>query len=141
MNPVLINPEGDTHSQVVILGKRGLALSRQPWRARRGALWPVIESALSEILAEHEFVLLEGAGSQAEINLRDTDLANMRSAQSADAPVVLVADIDRAGAFAHLYGTWSLLPPDERARVAGFVLNKFRGDAALLHPAPRQLQD
>src|SRR5436309_15236303 len=140
MNPVLIKPEGDNRSQVVILGKPDLALSRQPWRARRGALWPVIESALSELFAEHEFVLREGAGSPAEINLRDTDLANMRSAKSADAPVVLVADIDRGGAFAHLHGTWSLVRDEERRAIRAFVLNKFRGDASLLAPAPADLE-
>src|SRR5438067_3130767 len=134
MNPVLVKPEGDDRSQVVVLGRADLELSRRPWRARHAALWPVIESALADLLAEHEFVLLEGAGSPAEINLRDTDLANMRSAKAAGAPVVLVADIDRGGAFAHLYGTWALLRDDERALVCGFVLNKFRGNAALLPP-------
>jgi len=140
MNPVLVKPEGDDRSQVVVLGRADLELSRRPWRARHAALWPVIESALADLLAEHEFVLLEGAGSPAEINLRDTDLANMRSAKAAGAPVVLVADIDRGGAFAHLYGTWALLPEDERELVCGFVLNKFRGDASLLPPAPAMLE-
>jgi adenosylcobyric acid synthase len=100
----------------------------------------VIERALEALLAEHELLLLEGAGSPAEINLRDTDLANMRAATAAAARVVLVADIDRGGAFAHLYGTWALLPEEERALLAGFVLNKFRGDAALLAPAPQHLE-
>ena len=141
MNPVLVKPEGDDRSQVVVLGRPDLELSRQRWRERRGGLWPVIESALRELLAEHDLVLLEGAGSPAEINLRDTDLANMRSAKAAGAPVVLVADIDRGGAFAHLYGTWALLPEDERSLVRGFVLNKFRGDASLLPPAPQMLEE
>jgi adenosylcobyric acid synthase len=141
MNPVLIKPEGDDRSQVVILGRPDAELSALPWRARRHALWPVIERALRALLAEHELVLLEGAGSPAEINLRDTDLANMRSAQLARAPVVLVADIDRGGAFAHLYGTWALLRDDERALVCGFVLNKFRGNAALLPPGPELLEE
>jgi adenosylcobyric acid synthase len=141
MNPVLVKPEGDDRSQVVVLGRADLELSRLAWRARRDVLWPVIETALAELLAEHELVLMEGAGSPAEINLRDTDLANMRSAKAADAPVVLVADIDRGGAFAHLYGTWALLPEDERGLVRGFVLNKFRGDASLLPPAPAMLEE
>jgi adenosylcobyric acid synthase len=140
MNPVLVKPEGDTRSQVIVLGKPDLELRRLPWRERRTALWPVAEEALASLRAEHEFVLLEGAGSPAEINLRDTDLANMRSAKAASARVLLVADVDRGGAFAHLYGTWALLPEDERALIAGFVLNKFRGDAALLPPAPEQLE-
>jgi adenosylcobyric acid synthase len=140
MNPVLIKPEADTRSQVVLLGRPDLELSRMPWRARSGRLWPAIEGALQSLLATHELVLIEGAGSPVEINLRDSDLANMRTASAAGAGVVLVADIDRGGAFAHLYGTWSLLRHSERALVEGFVLNKFRGDAALLAPAPAQLQ-
>jgi adenosylcobyric acid synthase len=140
MNPVLVKPEGDTRSQVILLGRPDLELSRQGWRDRRAALWPAIESSLRALLAEHELVLLEGAGSPAEVNLRDTDLANMRSAKLARAAVALVADIDRGGAFAHLYGTWALLREDERALICGFVLNKFRGDASLLAPAPEQLR-
>lgn len=140
MNPVLVKPEGEERSQVVVLGKPDLELSRLPWRSRRERLWPVIEPALRQMLAEHELILIEGAGSPAEINLRDIDLANMRIARIAHAPVLLVADIDRGGAFAHLYGTWALLPAHERARIAGFLLNKFRGDPALLPPAPEQLE-
>jgi len=141
MNPILVKPEGDNRSQVVVLGRPDLELSRMSWRARRGALWPVIEGALASLQAEHDFVLLEGAGSPAEINLRDTDLANMRTAKAAGARVILVTDIDRGGAFASLYGTWALLPADERALIDGFVLNKFRGDAALLPPAPERLRE
>ena len=140
MNPILVKPEGDNRSQVVVLGKADLELSRLAWRRRPARMWPVIECALQSLLAEHDVVLLEGAGSPAEINLRDTDLANMRAAKTAQARVILVADIDRGGAFAHLYGTWSLLPADERALIAGFVLNKFRGDASLLPPAPAELE-
>jgi adenosylcobyric acid synthase len=140
MNPVLVKPEGDNRSQVVVLGRPNLDLSRMPWRSRRDQLWPVIEDSLRSLLAEYEVVLIEGAGSPAEINLRDTDLANMRSALVAGAPVILVADIDRGGAFAHLYGTWALLPEEERALIVGFVLNKFRGDTSLLPPAPERLE-
>jgi adenosylcobyric acid synthase len=141
MNPVLVKPEGDTRSQVVLLGRPDLELSRLPWRERRGALWPIAENALRSLLAEHDLVVLEGAGSPAEINLRDTDLANMRSAKAAGARVLLVADIDRGGAFAHLYGTWALLPDDERSLLCGFVLNKFRGDPSLLSPGPERLEE
>ena len=140
MNPVLVKPEGDNRSQVVILGKPDLELSRMPWRSRAPRLWQVIEQSLRRLQAEHDFLLLEGAGSPAETNLRETDLANMRTALAAQARVVLVADIDRGGAFAHLYGTWALLPEGERALIAGFVLNKFRGDPALLPPAPEHLE-
>lgn len=140
MNPILVKPEGDTQSQVIVLGKPDLELSRRPWRERPAALWPVIERSLQSLQAEHELLLIEGAGSPAEINLQDSDLANMRTAKAADARVLLVADIDRGGAFGHLYGTWALLPEDERERIAGFVLNKFRGDASLLPPAPELLE-
>src|SRR5579864_848219 len=140
MNPILVKPESDNRSQVVVLGKPDLELSRLPWRERPPALWPVIQQSLQSLRTEHELLLLEGAGSPAEINLKDSDLANMRSAEAADARVILVVDIDRGGAFAHLYGTWALLPDDERARIAGFVLNKFRGDLSLLPPAPEQLE-
>jgi adenosylcobyric acid synthase len=140
MNPVLVKPEGDTRSQVVVLGRPDLELSRLPWRERGGKLWDVAAAALESLRSEHDFVLLEGAGSPVEINLRDTDLANMRSAKAASARVLLVADIDRGGAFAHLYGTWALLPEDERSLLCGFVLNKFRGDLALLPPGPEQLE-
>jgi adenosylcobyric acid synthase len=136
MNPVLVKPEADDRSQVVLLGRPDLELSRLAWRERAPRLWPATAAALAELHAEHELVVLEGAGSPAEVNLRDTDLANMRSAAVADARVLLVADIDRGGAFAHLVGTWSLLRPDERHRLKGFVLNKFRGDASLLPPGP-----
>jgi adenosylcobyric acid synthase len=136
MNPILVKPEGDNRSQVVLLGRADLALSRLAWRDRSPHLWPAVAAALAELRSEHELVVLEGAGSPAEINLRDTDLANMRSAEAADAHVLLVADIDRGGAFAHLVGTWSLLAADERRRITGFVLNKFRGDASLLPPGP-----
>jgi len=141
MNPVLVKPEGDNRSQVVVLGRPDLELSRLSWRDRREALWPAIEQALASLRVEHEFVLLEGAGSPAEINLRDTDLANMRAAAAADARVIVVADIDRGGAFAGLYGTWALLPEQERALIDGFVLNKFRGDERLLPPAPQRLEE
>jgi len=140
MNPVLVKPEADTRSQVVVLGRADLELSALPWRERGPRLWAAIESSLHSLLDDFELVVLEGAGSPAEINLLATDLANMRSARLADAAVLLVADIDRGGAFAHLYGTWRLLERCDRWRVRGFLLNKFRGDARLLDPAPELLR-
>jgi adenosylcobyric acid synthase len=140
MNPILVKPEADDRSQLVLLGRVDQDLSRMAWRRRAADLWPVAESALEELLVEYELVLLEGAGSPAETNLRSTDLSNMRAARAADAPVVLVVDIDRGGSFAHLYGTWALVSDDERSSLAGFVLNKFRGDEALLAPAPHELE-
>jgi len=141
MNPILVKPEGDDRSQLVLLGKVDRQLSRASWLDRPPSLWPVAEEALHELLAEYELVLLEGAGSPAETNLRASDLANMRSAHAASAPVVLVADIDRGGAFAHLHGTWSLVSESDRALLHGFVLNRFRGDPELLAPAPSELEE
>ncbi len=141
MNPLLLKPEADTRSQVVLMGQVDAELSRMAWRGRSASVWPVIAQAFDELRADHDVVVVEGAGSPAEINLHDSDIVNMRVAQHANARCLLVSDIDRGGAFAHLYGTWALLPPHERALIQGFVLNKFRGDASLLAPAPQMLQD
>jgi adenosylcobyric acid synthase len=124
----------------VIDGRPDPALSALSWRERGPALWAPIERALRSLLEEYELVVIEGAGSPAEINLRSTDLANMRVAHAASAPVLLVADINHGGAFAHLYGTWALLDGADRATIRAFVLNKFRGDPSLLPPAPEQLE-
>lgn len=140
MNPLLLKPEADTRSQVVLLGQVDEALSRQAWRGRSASVWPRIAQALDELRGENDVVVIEGAGSPAEINLKDSDIVNMRVAQHAGAACLLVTDIDRGGAFAHLYGTWALLDEAERARVRGFVLNKFRGDPGLLEPGPQMLQ-
>ncbi len=139
MNPVLLKPEADTRSQVVLMGQVDAALSAMPWRERSEHVWPAIASALDALRRENDVVVIEGAGSPAEINLHASDVVNMRVARHADAACLLVTDIDRGGAFAHLYGTWALLPTDERALIRGYVLNKFRGDAALLAPAPQML--
>jgi adenosylcobyric acid synthase len=141
MNPLLLKPERDTHSQVVLLGQVDEALSSMAWRDRSLHVWPVIAQALDELRAENDVVVIEGAGSPAEINLQASDIVNMRVALYANAACLLVTDIDRGGAFAHLYGTWALLPAPERALIRGYVLNKFRGDASLLAPAPQMLQD
>ena len=140
MNPLLLKPEADTRSQVVLMGQVHRELTDTPWRGRSALVWPHIAAALDALRADNDVVVIEGAGSPAEINLMASDIVNLRVARHADAACLLVADIDRGGAFAHLYGTWALLPEDDRARIRGFVLNKFRGDAALLAPAPEQLQ-
>ncbi len=140
MNPVLLKPESDTRSQVVVNGVVDLELSNGPWRGRSALLWPHVVAAYESLARDYDVVVVEGAGSPAETNLVADDITNMRVADLADAPVLLVADIDRGGAFAHLYGTWSLLAPEHRERVKGFVLNKFRGDPTLLYPAPEDLE-
>ena len=140
MNPLLLKPERDTHSQVVLLGQVDAALTAAPWRGRSEKVWPRIAGALDALMASHDVVVIEGAGSPTEINLMDSDIVNLRVARHADAACLLVTDIDRGGAFAHLYGTWALMPQADQRRLRGFVLNKFRGDAALLEPAPAMLQ-
>lgn len=140
MNPLLLKPERDTHSQVVLLGQVDRQLAAMPWRERSASVWPQIAQSLDALLEQHDLVVIEGAGSPAEINLMEHDVVNLRVARHADAACVLVADIDRGGAFAHLFGTWALLPPADCARLRGFVLNKFRGDPQLLAPGPELLQ-
>ena len=139
MNPVLLKPEADTRSQVVVDGRARPDLTAMPWRDRGPHLWPSMAGAFDRLHAAHDLVVIEGAGSPAEINL--PDMVNNRVLDHADAAALLVADIDRGGAFAHLYGTWSLVPDTTRRRLAGYVLNKFRGDAGLLAPGPSRLTD
>jgi adenosylcobyric acid synthase len=139
-NPVLLKPESHTSSQVVVNGQVDWELSRMPWRERAPWLWGAITDAFDRLASTADVVVLEGAGSPAEINLADADLVNLRMARYAQAEVVVVCDIDRGGAFAHLYGTWALLSGEDRRLVRGFILNKFRGDASLLEPGPSQLE-
>ena len=134
MNPVLLKPEADHRSQVVLLGRpAGRTVSKEFGRRRPG-LWEVIAASLDRLRSEYEIVVIEGAGSPAEINLREGDVANMEVALHARAPVLLVGDIDRGGVFASLYGTLELIAPEERGLVFGVVINRFRGDASILRP-------
>ena len=144
MNPVLLKPERDTASQVVVHGRVDAALGRQGWRERSATLAAFARESLQRLAADCDLVVIEGAGSPAEINLAPQDYVNLGSARQArelgELHSLLVTDIDRGGAFAHLYGTWALLPHDLRDSLRGFVLNRFRGDAALLSPGPEDLQ-
>ena len=140
MNPLLLKPEADTHSQVVVLGEVNNELTNTPWRGRSEKVWPQIAASLDALRAENDVVVIEGAGSPTEINLMTSDIVNLRVARYADARCLLVTDIDKGGAFAHLYGTWALMPAEDQVRISGFVLNKFRGDVSLLAPAPEMLQ-
>lgn len=139
MNPLLLKPEADTRSQVILLGLVSAALTAMPWRARHQHTWPVIARTLDELRRRYDVIVIEGAGSPAEINLQGTDVVNMRVARHVGAACLLVSDIDRGGAFAHLYGTWALMPEEDRKLLKGFVLNRFRGDASLLAPAPQMI--
>ena len=139
MNPVLLKPETDARCQVIVRGRPVTSLSASDYFSRKLDLWPVVAEALDLLRSTHELVVIEGAGSPAEINLRDKDIVNMRVALHAGSPVLLVGDIDRGGVFASLLGTLEWLLPEERVLVRGFVINKFRGDARLLEPGPAML--
>ncbi|KON81856.1 cobyric acid synthase [Azoarcus sp. PA01] len=133
-NPVLLKPSTDVGAQVIIHGRVALSLSARDYHAYKPTAMAAVMASWDRLVTAYECVLVEGAGSPAEINLRDRDIANMGFAEAADVPVILVADIDRGGVFAHLVGTLELLSPSEQARVKGFVINRFRGDLALLQP-------
>ncbi|MCC4115658.1 cobyric acid synthase [Aromatoleum toluclasticum] len=131
-NPVLLKPSTDIGAQVVIHGKVAANLSARDYHAYKPTAMKAVMQSWDRLTSAYDCVLVEGAGSPAEINLRDRDIANMGFAEAADVPVILVADIDRGGVFAHLVGTLELLSPSEQARVKGFVINRFRGDIGLL---------
>jgi adenosylcobyric acid synthase len=132
MNPVLLKPSSDATSQVVVLGRPIGHMTVREYHAYQAEVWPVVTSAFERLRAAHELVVIEGAGSSAEVNLRGRDIVNMRMALHARSPVLLVGDIDRGGVFASLLGHMELFTGEERDLVAGFVINKFRGEASQL---------
>lgn len=131
MNPILIKPEADSFAQVIVLGKPWARLAAGEYMRRRSELWNIVTQSLDALRATYDLVLIEGAGSPVELNLRHSELVNMAIAEYADAPVLLVGDIDRGGIFAQLLGTLMLLEARERTRVQGLIVNKFRGDMRL----------
>lgn len=141
MNPVLIKPSGSRHSQVVVMGRPYADTDARSYQQLKAELRPIVAAALAGLRERFEVVVCEGAGSPAEVNLRADDLANMGLARQANLPVIVVADIDRGGVFASLLGTLALLEADDQAHVAGFVINKFRGDAAILEPGLARLEE
>ena len=141
MNPILLKPEADNRSQVILRGKPLDALSAQKYYSLGTDLWPVVTESIERLMAEYEIVVIEGAGSPAEVNLKDKDLVNMRVARHLQAPVLLVGDIDRGGVFAFIVGTLELLEPKERDLVKAIVINKFRGDLSLLTPGLKWLEE
>ena len=141
MNPILLKPEADNRSQVVIMGRPFRGLGAKEYYSRKGYLWSVVAESLDRLLDRYEVVVIEGAGSSVEVNLRDRDIVNMRMAQHDQTPVLLVADIDKGGVFASVVGTLELLEPDDRALVKAVVINKFRGDLSLLTPGLEWLED
>lgn len=140
-NPVLLKPGSDRTSQLVIKGQVADSVTAKSYVQHRDRLASVVLDELTCLRDEFDVVICEGAGSPAEINLRATDLANMGLARAADLPVILVGDIDRGGLLAHLFGTVAVLEPEDQALIAGFIVNKFRGDPALLEPGLRQLHE
>jgi adenosylcobyric acid synthase len=140
-NPILLKPGSDATSQLVIRGQAADSVTASDYWSHRDRLSDVVLDELSNLRAEFDAVICEGAGSPAEINLRATDVANMGLARAASLPVVLVGDIDRGGLLAHLFGTVAVLEPDDQALIAGFIVNKFRGDPTLLEPGLRQLTE
>lgn len=141
MNPVLLKPTGDTGSQVIVNGLVRSQMDASAYYAAKKQLIPDILKAYHSLAGEYDIIVIEGAGSPAEINLRENDIVNMGLAELVDAPVLLAGDIDRGGVFAQLYGTTALLREKERARLKGFIINKFRGDVSLLAPGLRQIED
>ena len=140
MNPILIKPSGERHSQVLLMGRPLTDVDARSYHALKPELLPLVVDALDDLRARFDVVICEGAGSPAEINLREHDLANLGLARAADLPVVVVGDIDRGGVFASLYGTLALLEPDDQALVSGWLINKFRGDPGLLAPGLEEIE-
>src|SRR5580693_7329768 len=135
MNPVLLKPQSEGMAQIVVSGRVHGPASARDYRALAPSLLPVVLAAFGRLAAAADLVLVEGAGSPAEVNLRAGDIANMGFAEAADVPVALVGDIDRGGVLASIVGTLALLPEAEQARIKGYVINKFRGDIRLFEPA------
>lgn len=134
MNPILLIPKTDTGAKVIVLGDEKNEMNAKEYFAYKKTFRPMILQTFKKLEAENDIVVIEGAGSPAEINLNQNDIVNMGMAEMADAPVLLIADIDRGGVFAQLYGTVMLLPEKDRRRIKGMIINKFRGDKSLLDP-------
>jgi len=139
MNPILIKPSGERRSQVIVMGRPYASVSAASYQELKDELRPIVAAALADLRARYDVVICEGAGSPAEINLRPADLTNMGLARAANLPVILVGDIDRGGVFASLLGTLVALEPADQRHIAGFVINKFRGDHAILAPGVEQI--
>ena len=139
MNPVLLKPGSDTGSQVIVMGRPVGNMNVQEYVQYKPRAWEAVKTAYDSLANEHDIIVLEGAGSPAEVNLKHHDIVNMAMAKYADARVLLAGDIDRGGVFASIVGTMHLLTPMERSLVEGFLINRFRGDASLLDPAFGQM--
>ncbi|MGD8569120.1 MAG: cobyric acid synthase [Gammaproteobacteria bacterium] len=134
MNPILLKPNTDIGAQVIVHGKAEVNMDARDYHDYKKIARQAVMDSYTRLSSAYDAIIVEGAGSPAEINLRHNDIANMGFAESADCPVILIADIDRGGVFAHIVGTLALLTPSEQQRVVGFVINRFRGDLSLLQP-------
>ncbi|RBP68932.1 adenosylcobyric acid synthase (glutamine-hydrolysing) [Alkalibaculum bacchi] len=141
MNPILLKPSSDVGSQVIVMGEVYQNMTATEYHKNKPKFKNIIKEAYDKLAEEYDAIVIEGAGSTAEINLRENDLVNMGMAEMVDSPVVLIGDIDRGGVFASIYGTYMLLEKEEQARMKGFVINKFRGDVKLLEPGIKMLED
>lgn len=141
MNPIFLLPNSNTGSRVYILGKESQSMEAREYFKYRSSLKPIIKKAYEELASNYDLMIVEGAGSPAEINLRKNDIVNMGLAELLDLPVILIADIDRGGVFASLYGTVMLLEEAERSRIKGLVINRFRGDKTLLDPGIKMIEE
>lgn len=141
MNPILLIPKTDVGSKVIILGEEKKEMKAREYFEYKKTCKPMILKTFQKLEKENDIVVIEGAGSPAEINLNQNDIVNMGMAEMADAPVLLIADIDRGGVFAQLYGTVMLLPERDRKRIKGMIINKFRGDKSLLDPGIKMIED
>jgi adenosylcobyric acid synthase len=141
MNPVLLKPEADTVSQVIVHGKRTGIIRGREFGSRKRELMPAVLESFHRLSEQADIILVEGAGSPAEINLRQDDIANMGFAEAANVPVVLIGDIDRGGVIASLVGTHTVLPTNDRSRIFGFLVNKFRGDAGLFREGIKSIEE
>jgi len=141
MNPVLLKPSSDATSQVIVFGRPVGHMSVSEYHAYQATVWPEVTAAFERLRASSDLVVIEGAGSAGEINLRNQDIVNLRMARHAGCPVLLVGDIDRGGVFASLVGHMAVFTPEERALVAAFIINKFRGDARLLDTGIDELRE
>lgn len=141
MNPILLMPKTDVGSKVIILGEEQKEMKAREYFEYKKTCKPMILETFQKLEKENDIVVIEGAGSPAEINLNQNDIVNMGMAEMADAPVLLIADIDRGGVFAQLYGTVMLLPEKDRKRIKGMIINKFRGDKSLLDPGIKMIED
>ncbi|MCE2516725.1 MAG: cobyric acid synthase [Alphaproteobacteria bacterium] len=141
MNPVLLKPETDTGAQIIVQGERFGSMRAREYGSHKASLMPKVLDSFTRLKADADLVIIEGAGSPAEVNLRAGDIANMGFAEAADVPVVLVGDIDRGGVIAALVGTANVLEPEETARIKGFLINKFRGDTSLFHDGMTIIED